>query len=319
MIAKRKAGEYLAQLERNEHKFNQYNADTKLGNSTSEYKEALDTSGVSYQDAGRWMQLASVPENQFNEYIEDTKQAGKEITTSAVVKLAKELSRQDIEVKTSPAKNTVNLYEGNMEDVLPLLGKYDAVITDPPYNVTPHEWDKIGTRNEFISQVEQWITTIKEHLNDKYTLFWFCSPSYAADIELIFRNLQMPIQSRLIWHRRNMAKGSDAKYKFIDSWEMIFHVSNRELNLPREWDDKRFDVQTFAVPQTNFNDTKYHPTQKPQALMDWLVSYGTFDGDKILDPFAGSGTTADTVSNRHFDLIEREPEYIIVIKKRFGI
>lgn len=317
ILARRKAGEYLAKLERNPGARN----DTTSSNvgQGSEYASTLDESGISRQDANRWMQVASVPEDQFQEYIEETKQAGKELTTSAVVKLAKDIQRQEIEVKPSLAPNVVTLYEDMMEDVIKNLGKYDAVITDPPYNVTPYEWDKIGTRNQFISQVEYWINSIKEHLNDKYTIFWFCSPSYAADIEMIFRNCNMPIQSRLIWHRRNMAKGSDAKFKFIDSWEMIFHVGNRELNLPKEWDDKRFDVQTFAVPQTNFNDTKYHPTQKPQALMDWLVSYGTFPGDRILDPFAGSGTTADTSSGRIFDLIEREPEYAQIIRKRFGI
>ena len=90
ILARRKAGEYLAKLERNEHKINQYNAAPNVGSSTSEYSATLQESGISTQDASRWMQVASVPEDQFQEYIEETKQAGKEITTSAVVKLAKD-------------------------------------------------------------------------------------------------------------------------------------------------------------------------------------------------------------------------------------
>lgn len=318
ILARRKAGEYLSQLERDKP-FPGSSTTPNVGNG-SQYTKTLEESGITTQDASRWMQVASVPEEQFKEYIEDTKDSGRELTTSAVVKLAKELNRKDIAVKPASNESSVYLYKGDMVDVLADLNiSYDLVVADPPYNVTPWDWDNLGTRNEFLEVTKIWLTSIIDHLNKNYTIFWFCSPSYAADIELVFRELSLPIKSRLVWHRRNMAKGSDAKFKFVDSWEMIFHISNRELNFPSDWDDSRFDVQTFAVPQTNFNDTKYHPTQKPLELMKWLVSYGSFDGDRILDPFAGSGTTAATVDNRIFDLIELNDEYIDVIEKRFGI
>jgi DNA modification methylase len=116
-----------------------------------------------------------------------------------------------------------------------------------------------------------------------------------------------------------MAMGSDSKNKFIDTWEMIFHAGNRQLNFSKDWDDKRFDVQTHAVPQTNFTDTKYHPTQKPLELIKILVEAGSYDGDDVLDPFAGSGTTAATGLNRNFTLIEKELEHVAIINKRFGL
>lgn len=318
ILARRKAGEYLAQLERNQGERNDITS-PNVGRS-SEYSRTLQESGITTQDASRWMQVASVPEEQFREYIEDTKQAGKELATSSVVKLAKQIIRKDIEVKRVDRESVINLYKGDMLDVLKSSSqKYDLIVADPPYNVTPWEWDKLGTRQEFTDLTTSWIKAILEHTKDKFTMFWFCSPSYMADIEFILRKLDLPIQSRLVWHRRNMAKGSDAKYKFVDSWEMIFHISNRELNFPSDWDDTRFDVQTFAVPQTNFNDTKYHPTQKPLDLIKWLVSYGSYDGDIILDPFAGSGTTAATIDNRIFDLIEMNEDYLSIIEQRFGI
>jgi DNA modification methylase len=318
ILARRKAGEYLAQLERNQGERNDITS-PNVGRS-SEYSRTLQESGITTQDASRWMQVASVPEEQFREYIEDTKQAGKELATSSVVKLAKQIIRKDIEVKRVDRESVINLYKGDMLDVLKSSSqKYDLIVADPPYNVTPWEWDKLGTRQEFTDLTTSWIKAILEHTKDKFTMFWFCSPSYMADIEFILRKLDLPIQSRLVWHRRNMAKGSDAKYKFVDSWEMIFHISNRELNFPSDWDDTRFDVQTFAVPQTNFNDTKYHPTQKPLDLIKCLVSYGSYDGDIILDPFAGSGTTAATIDNRIFDLIEMNEDYLSIIEQRFGI
>jgi DNA modification methylase len=209
------------------------------------------------------------------------------------------------------------VYHGDMLDILSICTQeYNLVIADPPYNVTEWDWDNIP---EFLNITAEWIFAIKKVLKEKYHLFWFCSPKFAADIEIVFRNLGLPIKSRVVWHRRNMAMGSNAKDKFIDSWEMILHIGTRELNFPDEWGESRFDVQTFAVPQTNFEDTKYHPTQKPLELIRWLVDYGSFPGDRILDPFAGSGTTGAASDGRTCDLIEQDNNYVSIIERRLGI
>jgi len=213
---------------------------------------------------------------------------------------------------TVTAGTVMQLYKGDMLDILPSLGKFDLVLTDPPYGVTDYYWD--------ISHSREWLIAIKQHLADSYNLFWFCSPAYQADTEMILRELELPIQSRIVWHRRNMAMGSAARNKFIDTWEMIFHVGNRELNFPTEWSEAWFDVQTFAVPQTNFNDTKYHPTQKPIELIRRLIEFGSYPGDRIIDPFAGSGTSgAACPSDRECTLIEREEEYISIIEQRLNV
>jgi DNA modification methylase len=206
----------------------------------------------------------------------------------------------------------LHLYKGDMLDVLGRLDKFDLVLTDPPYGVTEYEWDQLET--------ERWLQAIKPHLADEFNIFWFCSPKFAADIEMIFRMNDLPIQSRIVWHRRNMAMGSAAKNKFIDTWEMILHAGNRELNFPAEWSDAWFDVQTFAVPQTNFTDRKIHPTQKPEALIQRLVEFGSYPGDRILDPFAGSGTTgAVCPDDRECTMIEKEEGYAGIIEARLGI
>lgn len=191
--------------------------------------------------------------------------------------------------------------------------KFDLIVTDPPYGVTNYKWDKLETK--------KWLKAIIPHLKKKYHLFWFCSPSFVADIEMIFRELELPIQSRIVWHRRNMAKGSQAKDKFIDTWEMCFHVGNKPLNFDDVWSDAWFDVQTHAVPQTQFKDQKLHPTQKPKDLIMRLVKYGSDHGDNVLDPFAGSGTTglACQELERNCTLIEIEEEYIGVIQARLSI
>lgn len=217
--------------------------------------------------------------------------------------------------KISESTN-ITLIKGDMLEVLPSLGKFDLVVTDPPYGIDYNEtWDK----NDNFSPGE-WLEAIIPHLEEKFNLFWFCSPDLAADMEFLFRDLDLPIQSRIIWHRRNMAMGSKSKQRFIDTWEMIFHVGNRDLNFPEEWSEAWFDVQTFAVPQTNFKDKKLHPTQKPEGLIERLVTFGSFAGDKVLDPFAGAGTTgAVCPDDRECVLIEQEEGYVGVTEGRLGI
>ena len=70
----------------------------------------------------------------------------------------------------------LTLYHGDMLEVLPTLGQFDLVVTDPPYGVTDYTWDILHTR--------EWLEAIKPHLADEYNLFWFCSPQYAAQIEM---------------------------------------------------------------------------------------------------------------------------------------
>jgi DNA modification methylase len=207
----------------------------------------------------------------------------------------------------------IALIKGDMLAVLPALDRrFDLVIADPPYGVTDWEWDVLET--------EKWLDAIRLVIASEFNLFWFCSPRMAADIEIVFRAKSIPIQSHIVWHRRNMAMGSHAKNRFIDSWEMVLHAGNRELNFPDEWSDAWFDVQTFAVPQTNFTDKKLHPTQKPEGLIERLVAFGSYPGDKILDPFAGAGTTgAVCPDDRTCLLIEKEEGYVGVTEGRLGI
>ena len=248
---------------------------------------------------------------------EQQREVAAQVAAGAVsVKDAKQqLRRRELQEKSSLAidiPNNVILHVGDMLETMPSLGKFDLLLTDPPYGVTSWEWDKLNT--------EAWLDAIIPHMADEYNLFWFCSPRFAADTEFIFRDRGLTIQSRIVWHRRNMALGSAAKNKFIDTWEMILHTGNRPLNFPPEWSDAWFDVQVFPVPQTNFNDSKVHPMQKPLALIARLIEFGSYPGDAIIDPFAGSGTTAAACpKDRHCTLIELQNEYADVIENRLGV
>jgi len=219
-----------------------------------------------------------------------------------------------------PRIEPVKIYCGDILEILPKQGKFDLVIADPPYGVTDWSWDELD-KDEYFKKCQQWLKTIKTALEKKYHFFWFCSPRFQAATEKLFYEIGLPILSRIVWIRRNMAEGSKAKMKFVDTWEMILHSGNKPLNFDKEWSERWFDTQTHAVPQTNFEDRKLHPTQKPLSLIRLLIEVGSDKNSKILDPFAGAGTTGAACQgdDRQCVLIELDSGHVTTIENRLKI
>ncbi len=91
------------------------------------------------------------------------------------------------------------LYQGDSMDILPMLGKVDAVITDPPYGKVKgdfdHEW---ASRGGMLDDVERWIDAIVPAMKPNATLWWFAWPSLAGRIEdRIARRLN--VLSHVVW------------------------------------------------------------------------------------------------------------------------
>jgi site-specific DNA-methyltransferase (adenine-specific) len=86
---------------------------------------------------------------------------------------------------------------------------------------------------------------------------------------------------------------------------------------------KRKSVKKFTLQYNGLlgeKDIRYHPTQKPLALMKWIIENYTKEGDTILDPFMGSGTTgvACVQTGRNFIGIEIDPTYFAIAEKRIA-
>jgi DNA modification methylase len=198
----------------------------------------------------------------------------------------------------------------------------DMIYVDPPYNMGKGVWDTFKD-DEFLIFTENWIRECIRLLKDRSHLFINFSSDKMAWLEnLILEDYSILPVSRIIWNYRNAGGKSSGKTRFSKTYEPILHYNfgDKELNFPSEWDDTRFDVWTIAIPQANFDEGHDHPTQKPVELLDRLVRYGSFPGEVILDPMAGSGTTgvACIKNDRDFTLIEKQPEYIDQIYKRLN-
>lgn len=187
------------------------------------------------------------------------------------------------------------LYLGDCRDILPTLGKVDAVVTDPPYGLG--DWNNRGSNaaRPFDSDFTQtWDKPIDQAIVDlmlaasKHQIIW--GWNYFAD--LLPRTKQV-----FVWN-----KGIRGMH-FNDcelAWTSEFRQASRV-----------FDYSPSAM------EAKEHQTQKPIALMRWCLGRLP-DADTVLDPFMGSGTTGVACAKlgRRFIGIEIEPKYFDIACRR---
>ena len=215
--------------------------------------------------------------------------------------------------KSLPA--SIKLLEGDVfEKVSEIEDKsIDLLVTDPPYQVmNDYEWDKKDP--EF---TDNWLKAIKLKLKDEHIGFIFCDVRRQYEFETMLKKY-FEVKNRLIWIRKNLSMGRVIKDRFISSYEVIFYFGTKDLNFPLIWGEERFDSFEYASPQSNFKEGKFHPTQKPLELFKRLIQIGSIENEAVIDIFAGSGTAGIACKelNRSCILIEKEPEYINIIKGR---
>ena len=197
----------------------------------------------------------------------------------------------------------------------------DCIITDPPYSVTDNSWDNFKSEAAFLKFIDKVLSECKRVLKPNYAFFMFMDSRLMSKVEELIIKNKLDLKSRIIWVRKNMSMGRVVKDRFISQWEICFYCGNKELNFPEVWGEERGDVQEAAVPQTNYEDKKIHPTQKPLKIVERFIELSTNQGDIIIDPFCGGGTTAAACYNlgRHCSTSDISKEYIDNAKERiFG-
>lgn len=167
----------------------------------------------------------------------------------------------------------------------------DMVFADPFY-VPPNKFDWEMFDKFYWEFNREWLILLLRKVKQTGHIFISFSSEDMARFEMLLRELGYKIMSRIVWHYRNAGGRCRNNDRFGKTYEFIFHCSfGAELNFPEKWDDKRFDVWTIAIPQSNFKEGKYHDFQKPVELLERIITIGSSEGDLIYDPFAGSGTT----------------------------
>lgn len=97
--------------------------------------------------------------------------------------------------------------------------------------------------------------------------------------------------------------------EFQYPYEDIAQVFNIEMGITDVWTDIDF-----------YEEKRFHPTQKPVALIERLIRASTNEGMIVLDPFIGSGSTALSCIklNRHYIGIEKEEKYVLIAEERIN-
>lgn len=206
------------------------------------------------------------------------------------------------------ADGRIRLFLSDCLEVLPHFSWVDAVVTDPPYGISlknhapgkerrDMDWAIAGDESPAVgvaalSVIESW----------GVPCFAFASPKKPWPGEW---------RQFLVWEKgEHVSGGGDPFTCWKPNWELLQVARNRPLNGRRDGAVLRF--------QANKDDYQFHPTPKPLELMEYVVGKTGNQGDVLLDPFMGSGTTgvACIRLGRRFIGIEKEPKYFDIAKRR---
>jgi len=189
----------------------------------------------------------------------------------------------------------VTLYLGDCREILPTLGKVDAVVTDPPYGLADKWARHIGGEGKW-------------PLFDAKAMAWDESVS-----EAVYAAIEMADHA-IVWGGNYYILPPRRGWLLWDKIVRQFSSGHAEM----AWTTLDQPVRTFNYAHGQLaSEVKEHPTQKPLPLMKWCIGFLP-DAQTILDPFMGSGTTgvAAVKLGRKFIGIEIEPKYFDIACRR---
>lgn len=212
----------------------------------------------------------------------------------------------------------------------------DLILTDPPYNIGKFMqnrqanlnrmrgnffvgagWDN-GDYTEWIKNMSLFFQEAHRILKKKGTLLTFMSALKVESIVDVADAAGFYYKTTGIWHKTNPMP-RNMNLHFVNSNESwIYFINDGKTGTFNNEGKLELDfVQTSVTPAS---EKKYgnHPTQKPVKLMKHFVKLLSNEGDVVLDPFMGSGSTGVAASdmNRKFIGIELSSQYFDIATKR---
>ena len=192
----------------------------------------------------------------------------------------------------------VRLICGDCREILPTLGRFDAVVTDPPYGLG--DWNNRGSNKA-------------RPFDSEFTQDWDKAIS-ASDVKMLMASAK----HKIFWGA-NYFLDSLPRTKQMFVWNK--NIRNMHFNdCEIAWCSQFKEASRVFDYSPSRQEPKEHQTQKPLALMKWCIEKLPKDSMQILDPFMGSGTTgvAAVKLGRKFTGIEIEPKYFDIAVRRIS-
>jgi DNA modification methylase len=213
-------------------------------------------------------------------------------------------------------------------------GWADLVFADPPFNIgyTYDVYEDEKPYEHYVDWTRRWMAACKRALKPTGSFYIAIGDHYAAEVRMIGRELDLTLRNWIIWH---YTFGQNNRRKFCLSHTHIFYFvcdpkeftfNDRQIRFPSArhtvYQDRR-GHPLGRLPDDTWDEfprvcgtfkerAGWHGCQMPEALLSRIIRASSNEGETVLDPFAGSGTTLAAAAKlgRHFVGIDISPEYV---------
>ena len=232
----------------------------------------------------------------------------------------------------------IDIRLGNALELFKSIGTdtIDVIIADPPYNLNKDYGNDSDSKSfaEYIDFTKQWTAEAKRVLKPTGTIYVFMGFRFISylyqileqECNLHFNNWICWFYTQGIGKKKGFSPRHDDILMFTKTDKFTFNLDDvripqkfyRSINNMRGANPG--DVWEFSHIHYCQENRQNHPTQKPEGLIERMILASSNEGDRVLDPFSGSGTTLRVCQqlNRNCTGFELNPEYVEMTKKRLS-
>ncbi len=217
----------------------------------------------------------------------------------------------------------------------------DLIFADPPFNIG-YKYDKYHdkkTHEKYLAWTENWIAACTSVLRPHGSFYVAIGDEYAANIKLIADAQGLVLRNWIIWH---YTFGQQTKTKFARAHAHILYFVKDPKNFTfndeivrvisdrqKKYRDKRANP-AGKMPDDVWNEYPRlcgtfvertgFPCQMPESLLARIIRVSSNEGDWVLDPFCGSGTTATVAHklNRTYTSSDMSEQYVEAARQRIA-
>lgn len=198
------------------------------------------------------------------------------------------------------------IYHGDCRELLPLIDPVDLVLTDPPYGVAERTSRLSNGRSNATASYDWQPVAGDDEPFDPQPLLQF--PRLILFGANHYADRLPPSPTWIVWDKRD-GTTSDDNADCELAWANVGGPARLHRHLWRG-----------MIKASERTERRLHPTQKPVALMAWIIAGWTKPDDTVLDPYMGSGTTLRAAKDlgRKAIGIEIEERYCEIAAKRLA-